>query len=113
MGERHNPIGQCKHQVCRAGSGGHTGVARIFVGGGTRPMPPGRCHPSMPPGRCHPALHQSCTRVNGWSPERNKIANNIGEITFGGGIVNVVSLTYIGKRHLVITYTLKERNNIN
>ena len=37
-----------------------TGVARIFVWGATRPIPPGRCHPvdatrPMPPGRCHPA----------------------------------------------------------
>ena len=37
----------------------------------------------------------------------------LGEMTFGGGIFNVVSLKYIGKRNLVITYTLKERNNIN
>ena len=45
--------------------------------------------------------------------ERKKLQTTIGEITFGGGIFNVVSLKYIGKCHLVITYTLKERNNIN
>ena len=32
-------------------------------GGGTRPMPPSRCHRSMPLGRCHPALHQSCIHL--------------------------------------------------
>ena len=98
-------------------------------------MPPGRCHPvdatrSMPPGRCHAALHQSCTRlklsraagdlwalqqsVESWvEPRAKELPKNIREMTFGGCIFNVVSLKYIGKRHLVITYTLKERNNIN
>ena len=54
LGERRNSIGQCKHQVCRAGSGGHTGVARIFVGGGhpadaTRSMSPVDANRPMPP----------------------------------------------------------------
>ena len=33
-------------------------------------------------------------------PERKKIAKNIGEMTFGGGIFNVVSLKYIGMTHI-------------
>ena len=32
---------------------------------------------------------------------RKKLQKNIGEMTFGGGIFNVVSLNYIGKHHLV------------
>ena len=49
----------------------------------------------------------------GGAQSENKFAKNIGDMTFEGGIFNVVSLKYIGKRHPVITYTLKERNNIN
>ena len=49
--------------------------------------------------------------MGGAQSEKN-LPTNIGEMTFGGGIFNVVSLKYIGRRHLVITYTLKERNNI-
>ena len=49
----------------------------------------------------------------GGAQSEKKLQKYIGEMTFGGGIFNVVSLKYIGKRHLVITYTLKERNNIN
>ena len=37
------------------------------------------------------------SRVMGGAPERNKNSKKkIGEITFGEGFVNVVSLTYIG-----------------
>ena len=82
----------------------------------------------MPPGRCHPAdATQPCTRLKlsraaggsvsapavsrimPWVEPRAKTncQKNIGEMTFVGGIFNVVSLKYIGKRHLVITYTLK------
>ena len=51
------------------------------------------------------------SRIMGGAKKNCK--KNIGEMTFRGDIFNVVSLKYIGKRHLVITYTLKERNNIN
>ena len=53
------------------------------------------------------------SRIMGGVQSEKKLQKNIGEMTSGGGIFNVVSLKYIGKRHLVITYTLKERNNIN
>ena len=33
------------------------------------------------------------------APAAKKSATNIGEITFGGPIFNVVSLNYLGKRH--------------
>ena len=33
------------------------------------------------------------------APAAEKSATNIGEITFGGPIFNVVSLNYLGKRH--------------
>ena len=59
------------------------------VGGGTRPTPP-----SLASGVCE---RSSSQQSYGWSPERNKIAKNIGELTFEGGFfVNVVSLAYIG-----------------
>ena len=53
------------------------------------------------------------SRIMGGAQSEKKLHKNIGAMTFGGGIFNVVSLKYIGERHLVITYTLKERNNIN
>ena len=100
------------------------GIARIFYLGGGHPADATR---SMPPGRCHPAdATQPCTHlklaraavdlwafqqsVESWVEPRAKKCwwNDI-----WGGIFYVVSLKYIGKRHLVITYTLKERNNIN
>ena len=85
-------------------------------------MPPGRCHPAdatqpASVGYTFEALAGSWVSVS--APAVSRIMGgaqsekNIGEMTFGGGIFNVVSLKYIGKRHLVITYTLKERNNIN
>ena len=93
-------------------------------------MPPGRCHPvdatrPMPPslavvytfealaGRWGSVSAPAVSRIMGGAQSETKLPKNIGEMTFGGGIFNVVSLKYIGKRHLVITYTLKEPNNIN
>ena len=105
----------------------HTGVAMIFVWGGA----PGRCHPvdatrSMPPslasvvytfealaGSWGSVSDPAVSRIMDGAQSETKLQKNIGEMTFGGGIFNVVSLKYIGKRHLVIAYTLKERNNIN
>ena len=92
-------------------------------------MPPGRCHPvdatrPMPP-RLASVVYTFEALAGSWGSvsasvvsiimgiRAKKIPKKIGEITFRGGIFNVVSLKYIGKRHLVITYTLKERNNIN
>ena len=94
-------------------------------------MPPGRCHPTdatrpMPPslasvvytfealaGSWGSVSAPAVSRIMGGAQSEKKLHTNIGEMTFGGGIFNVVSLKYIGKRHLVITYTLKERNNLN
>ena len=39
-----------------------------------------------------------CLSMND-APAAKKSATNIGEITFGGPIFNVVSLNYLGKRH--------------
>ena len=39
-----------------------------------------------------------CLSMND-APAAEKSATNIGEITFGGPIFNVVSLNYLGKRH--------------
>ena len=89
-------------------------------------MPPGRCHPAdatrpMPPslasvvytfealaGSWGSVSAPAVSRIMGGAQSENKLQTNIGEMTFGGA-----SLKYIGKHHLVITYTLKERNNIN
>ena len=108
-----------------------TVIKRIFVWGATGPMPPGRCHPvdatrPMPPSLASvvytfEALAGSWGSVNGPAvsriiggaqcEEKNSKKYRLNNIW--GGIFNVVSLKYIGKRHLVITYTLKERSNIN
>ena len=41
----------------------------------------------------------NCTNRPVSAPAAKKSATNIGEITFGGHIFNVVSLNYLGKRH--------------
>ena len=96
-------------------------------------MPPGRYHPVNATRPMRPSLASvvytfealagswvsvsapAVSRIMGGGQSEKKLPQNIGlgEMTFGGGIFNVVSLKYIGKRHLVITYTLKERNNMN
>ena len=94
-------------------------------------MPPGRCHPvdatrPMPPmlasavymfealaGSWGSVSAPAVSRIMGGAQSERKLQKNIVEMTFEGGIFNVVSLKYIGKHHLVITYPLKERSNIN
>ena len=105
---------------------------------GTRSMPPGRCYSvdatrSLPPslasvvytfealaGSWGSVSAPAVSRIMGGAQSETKLQQNIREMTFEGGIFfyscqyrHLVIITELRKeRHLVITYTLKESNNI-